>query len=162
MINFILLSSLAASPNLPLTDMLIRGNSVSNTFGMVRNSGKRAHQGWDLSARVGQPVYAIAPFNTTSSGYHADYGYWIQYTSTVSGYIYFNAHLSKFLDLPDGGKAGDVIGYCGNSGNARNTDTHLHFEMREVSNPGLGLSGRVSPAKTFGSWTLYLTNPEGK
>ena len=159
MITLALLSSLAVSPNLPLSDMKIRGNSISNTFGMVRNSGTRAHQGWDLSAKVGQPVFAIAPFRTSSSGYHTDYGYWVQYTSIDSGYIYFNAHLSKVPFLPEEGQIGDIIGYAGNTGNARNTDTHLHFEMRTEENPGLGLSGRVSPATTFGSWTLYLTQP---
>jgi murein DD-endopeptidase MepM/ murein hydrolase activator NlpD len=160
MINeIVLLPILAGNPALPLTDMKIRDNSHSNTFGMVRNNGTRAHQGWDLEAKLGEPVYAIAPYTDVTYGYHDDYGYWVQYRSTKSGYYYFNAHLSKIPPLPEKGSVGDVIGFAGRSGNARGTSVHLHFEMRTVKKPGLGLKGRVTPATTFGSWKLYLTKP---
>lgn len=162
MIILTILSSLAVSSSFPLSEMHIRNNSISNTFGMVRNSGRKAHQGWDLSAKIGDPVFSIAPFETSMSGYHADYGYWVMYRSTKSGYYYFNAHLSRIPPLPKRGKIGDIIGYVGTSGNARNSDPHLHFEMRTKAYPGLGLSGRLSPANTFGSWTLYLTQPRSK
>jgi murein DD-endopeptidase MepM/ murein hydrolase activator NlpD len=47
----------------PLEWNVIRRNSVSNTFGMVRNYANgtpKPHQGWDFSAAVGTPAFAIA------------------------------------------------------------------------------------------------------
>lgn len=48
----------------PLKTCVIRSaglaSAKSATFGMVRNGGTRAHQGIDLQADVGTPVYAIA------------------------------------------------------------------------------------------------------
>jgi murein DD-endopeptidase MepM/ murein hydrolase activator NlpD len=89
-------------------------------------------------------------------GIHKDYGYWLQYRSEKSGYYYFYAHLSEIENVSKG-KPGTLIGYTGNSGNAKDTTPHLHFEMRTVSRPGLGLNGRVSPANTFGSWKQFTT-----
>ncbi len=156
MIELLLLSTVAVGVAYPLDVMHIRGNSLSNTFGMVRSGNSRAHQGWDLEAIIGDPVYAIAPFRDIRSGFHKDYGYWVSYKSLNSGYIYFNAHLSS-IPLVKEGEVGTVIGYVGNTGNARMTSTHLHFEMRTMWSPGLGLNGRVSPSNTFGSWTKYTT-----
>jgi murein DD-endopeptidase MepM/ murein hydrolase activator NlpD len=150
------LSALAAVSGHPLDVMHIRGNSIKHTFGMVRNSGTRAHQGWDFEAKIGTPVYAIAPFKLMEFGIHKDYGYWLQYRSERSGYYYFYAHLSEIENVSKG-KPGTLIGYTGNSGNAKDTTPHLHFEMRTVSRPGLGLNGRVSPANTFGSWKQFTT-----
>jgi hypothetical protein len=47
----------------PLVSNMIRGRSVNNTFGMVRkhaNGGMKPHQGWDLEASVGDPVYLLS------------------------------------------------------------------------------------------------------
>jgi murein DD-endopeptidase MepM/ murein hydrolase activator NlpD len=90
------------------------------------------------------------------TGFHKDYGYWAMYQSTKSGYYYFNAHLSKLV-LVESGEPGTIIGYVGNTGNARGVSAHLHFEMRTEAHPGLGLNGRVSPANTFGSWKQFST-----
>ena len=43
----------------PLNIMRIRHDHPKHTFGMVRHGGRRPHQGWDLTAPVGTPVYAI-------------------------------------------------------------------------------------------------------
>src|SRR5205085_1954490 len=50
----------------PLRTMKLRGiynaglAPKQSTFGNVRNGGLKPHQGWDLAAPVGTPVYAIA------------------------------------------------------------------------------------------------------
>jgi murein DD-endopeptidase MepM/ murein hydrolase activator NlpD len=36
----------------------IRRDIRNNAFGMVRNGGSRVHQGWDLYAVPGTPLYA--------------------------------------------------------------------------------------------------------
>ncbi len=149
-------AALAVVTALPLDVNVIRGNSINNTFGMVRNQGRRAHQGWDFSAEVGTPVYAICDYVKMQSGHSKDYGYWFQYESIRSGYIYFVAHLKRPIFIREQGLKGEIVGYVGKTGNASNVEPHLHFEMRTMWNPGLGLNGRVSPANTFGSWTNYL------
>lgn len=155
-ITVVLVTALVVGRPLPLDDLVIRGNSINHTFGMVRNGGARAHQGWDFKAEVGQPIYAIAPYDEAWTGYSSSYGYWMQYKSLNSGYIYFHAHLLGLAKLKESGVVGDIVGYVGRSGNARYTDPHLHFEMRTSANPGLGLRNRVSPSNTFGSWENYL------
>ena len=57
----------------PLDVSVIRKNFVANTFGMVRNGGQRAHQGWDLLAYPGTRCYAVAD-GVVTTGFHPDYG----------------------------------------------------------------------------------------
>jgi peptidoglycan LD-endopeptidase LytH len=60
----------------------------------------------------------------------------------VSGNRYYYAHLDAYRDdLPEGSpvRAGDVIGFNGDTGNARFSVPHLHFEVHprggEAVNP---------------------------
>lgn len=143
-----------AARQYPLDTMCIVNGTINNSFGMVRNNGSKAHQGWDLVAKIGTKVYAIADSVVVEAKYHKDYGYYIVIKSHKSGYYYQYAHLSRFrvkegMEL----KSGEVIAYTGRSGNARNISPdnyHLHFEMRLTANPGLGLAGRLSPVEGIG------------
>ena len=45
---------------------------------------------------------------------------------------------------------GDLIALSGNSGNASNTPSHLHFELRTHPNLGKGLAGRINPGELLG------------
>ncbi|MBI4260692.1 MAG: peptidoglycan DD-metalloendopeptidase family protein [Actinobacteria bacterium] len=96
----------------------------SSTFGDPR-SGGRTHQGNDIFAPAGNAVYA--PFDGTAS----DATNWPLGGISVKvygadGYTY-GAHLSALGKLGSV-KAGDVVGYVGNTGNASSTAPHLHFE----------------------------------
>jgi hypothetical protein len=48
---------------------------------------------------------------------------------TSGGDYWYYAHMSDYADLSNGDPvaSGDVIGYCGNSGNAISTPPHVHF-----------------------------------
>ena len=75
-------------------------------------------------APYGTPVRAPFPgVATTSSSYLGGLGV---YVHGEKGFV-FNAHLSRFGKLGRV-KAGDIIGYVGNTGNARYTSPHNHFE----------------------------------
>lgn len=142
---------------LPLDRNEIRGNKINNAFGMVRNAGTKAHQGWDLLAMPLTNCYAIADGIISLTGVQTDYGNVVALEFEHRGRKLhaFYAHLSVVfvrMDLPV--RCGEVIALTGRSGNAHNLSAdqlHLHFEIRTVANhPGVGLAGRLDPAQVYG------------
>lgn len=139
----------------PLDANVIRRNSVANTFGMVRNGGQRAHQGWDLLAYPGTRCYAVAD-GVITAGFHADYGKYIilQFEHRGQSLFAFYAHLN--IALARTGQRvvlGEWLGLTGNTGNAStmaDDDQHLHFEIRTIKLPGRGLGGRLDPKTVYG------------
>lgn len=61
------------------------------------------------------------------------------------------AHLSSFCVIDgDEVKAGDIIGYSGETGNAKGTKgPHVHFEVRDDQKPGGSTNHRCNPALYF-------------
>ena len=102
--------------------------SFTDTYGAPR-SGGRAHQGTDLLASYGAPVYAVADgvIDTASSSN----GGISLYLRASNGERYFYAHNSANV-ASDGERvsAGELIARVGSTGNAGGTN-HVHFE-REV------------------------------
>jgi len=49
-------------------------------------------------------------------------------------------------------RAGEVIAFVGNSGDAETTPPHLHFEIHPASLLGLGYDGAVDPTAYLRSW----------
>ena len=95
------------------------------TCGYLCYSG---HYAIDISAYVGQPVYAADSGVIVSAGYSSGYGYNIL-INHKNGYYTRYAHLSS-LNVSSGQtvEAGQTIGLAGNTGNS--TGPHLHFEIR--------------------------------
>ena len=146
----------------PLSTNVIRGRKTNNTFGMVRNGGKKPHQGWDFSARVGTPAYAVADGTVEFIKNSGAYGLQmcISFKFNNQTYYAFYAHM-KIINVKKGDNVTmkQKIGECGKSGNAFNlpaSEDHLHFEIRTRLHCGLGLVGRVSPIKIFGKCPLHL------
>lgn len=147
----------------PLAHNMIRNNAESNTFGLVRHKAdgsRKPHQGWDFEAPVGTPCFAIADGKIELVYNSKDYGDVIVLAFPFNGSKLYAAyaHLSRVEVAP--GKAvakGERIGRTGDSGNAKGMtgkDLHLHFEIRTVPRPGVGLDGRISPIKIFGEIPL--------
>ncbi len=61
------------------------------------------------------------------------------------------AHLSSFCVIEgDEVKAGDIIGYSGETGNAKGTKgPHVHFEVRSAQSCGRGMNNRCNPSLYF-------------
>lgn len=49
-------------------------------------------------------------------------------------------------------RAGDVVGFVGNTGDALGTPYHLHFEAHPVAFLGLGYDGAVDPTPYLEGW----------
>jgi murein DD-endopeptidase MepM/ murein hydrolase activator NlpD len=102
-----------------------KDDAVRSVFGMPRDSGKRHHEGVDIFAPRLTPVLAVADGRVTPR--ENELGGNIVWLSTP-GVSYYYAHLERAAVTPGQRvRAGDVIGFVGNSGNAVTTDPHLHF-----------------------------------
>ncbi len=100
-------------------------SDFADSWGDARSSGRR-HEGVDMEADGGTPVVAVrdgaAEFKRSNLGGNA---IWL---TTSSGERFYYAHLDAWEGESRQVRAGDVIGYVGQTGNARGD--HLHFETR--------------------------------
>jgi hypothetical protein len=101
--------------------------AIASVFGDPREGGRRDHHGVDIFSARGTPVVAavdgVVRVSTSNLGGQV---IWLTGRSR-RGRLYY-AHLDNWA-VADGAavRAGDVIGYVGNTGNARTTPPHLHF-----------------------------------
>lgn len=121
----------SAKKKLIPTMLPVEGGWYSSDFGWRIDpfTGQRAyHEGIDVMAEVGTPIYAAAGGVVVFSGTHPQYGNMIE-IDHGNGLITRYAHASKRL-----AKVGDLvvrgveIGKVGKTGRA--TGSHLHFEVR--------------------------------
>ena len=80
------------------------------------------------------------------------YRLWLRDTQ---GNQFYYAHLSAFSPLAQNGaevKAGDVVGFMGNSGDAAGTPYHLHFEIHPLGMLHMGYDGVVSAYPYLVAW----------
>jgi murein DD-endopeptidase MepM/ murein hydrolase activator NlpD len=113
---------------------------VGNNFGAdSKLYGAGAHEGVDISATLGQHVFAVEDGvlsrQFTGSG-AAGLGWELRPTVGDTSYRYF--HLSGFADGLTTGSAvvaGQLIGYVGDTGNPGAGNYHLHFEVRPGNVP---------------------------
>jgi murein DD-endopeptidase MepM/ murein hydrolase activator NlpD len=113
--------------------------SFSDTWGAAR-SGGRSHEGVDMLAPMGTPIYAYEDGVITSTS-PSSLGGISLYLEGDSGNEYFYTHLSGFVSGISANvrvSAGQHIAHNGDSGNAAGIP-HLHFEVR----PGGG--AKVNP-----------------
>lgn len=121
---------LDSSLRLPLDNDLFW---VSSEFGKRKNpfSGEmKNHNGIDLAAAEGTPVYAIKDGAVYAAiEKDPEFGNYIILSHDLGKMTSIYAHLSKItVDRYQYVKKGDVIGYVGQTGKA--TGPHLHFEIR--------------------------------
>lgn len=109
---------------------VVGGASFSNDWGSPRPGG-RHHEGIDLFAQSGTPVIAISDGTLFKVGWNT-VGGWRFWLRDRWGNEFYHAHLSAFAPAAKEGatvKAGTVIGFVGNTGDARTTPSHVHFEI---------------------------------
>ncbi len=121
---------LVSMPEPAAIDMPVAGlkrGAWVDTWHAPRAPGRR-HEGIDIFAKKGAPVLATTEGIITGRGVNSLGGNAI-WLLGPGGQRHYYAHLDRFADVSVGDrvKAGDLIGYVGNTGNARTTPPHLHY-----------------------------------
>ncbi len=129
-------------------------SSYIDTFGAPR-ADVSYHHGDDIFGQLGQPLLAVADGTIFSVGWNKIGGnrLWIL---DEQGNQFYYAHLSAFAPAAKNGarvKAGQVVGFMGNTGDAEGTPVHLHFEVHPVSFLYLGYDGAVDPTPYLDAWS---------
>jgi murein DD-endopeptidase MepM/ murein hydrolase activator NlpD len=114
--------------------------SLYNSWGAPRDGGRRRHKGIDIFAPKGTAVVAVADGIISYIGDQPKGGHCLWLT-TENGTSFYYAHLDRWAaGLYEGleVRSGELLGYVGNTGNARTTPPHLHFAVNdndEMVNP---------------------------
>lgn len=136
------LNQIRLSRSLPIPVAKVSKRDLKDTWGAARSNG-RSHEGIDIMAPRGTKVFS------TTDGIIADLrnnqlGGKVIWIRGPQGSWHYYAHLDghkRGLNVGDVVKKGELIGYVGNTGNARHTAPHLHYGIylqgkgRGVVNP---------------------------
>jgi murein DD-endopeptidase MepM/ murein hydrolase activator NlpD len=129
--------------------------SFGDTFGSPRPwIASGWHHGVDIFGQLGTPILAVADGTVFSVGWNELGGYrlWLR---DRDGNEFYYAHLSAYSPFAVNGrqvKAGTVLGFMGNSGDAETTPYHLHFEIHPVGLLYLGYDGVANPNPYLTAW----------
>jgi peptidoglycan LD-endopeptidase LytH len=124
---------------LPVPVQGLRRKQIANTWKAPR-PGDRKHEGQDIFARRGTPVISATRGVVTRVSDKVLGGKSV-FVFGPGGRTYFYTHLDRYAeDLTPGAivTPGMVLGYVGNTGNARTTPPHLHFGI-------YGPGGAINP-----------------
>jgi murein DD-endopeptidase MepM/ murein hydrolase activator NlpD len=119
----------------PIADPRLAGRAraarLTSGFGLRPHpllGGLRFHQGIDLAAHAGAPVYSAAAGTVAATGWHGGYGLLVT-VRYPQGMQSRYAHLSGVAVSPGQPiRKGQLIGFVGATG--RTTGPHLHYEVR--------------------------------
>lgn len=107
-------------------------------FGVVNKTHPNGHQGIDIAAPKGTYIYPLTDGVVSRVANEAKGGLAV-YINHSNGYRSFYTHLnSANVKVGDKVTKNTVIGTVGNSGNARGTSPHVHFQVwknNQIINP---------------------------
>jgi murein DD-endopeptidase MepM/ murein hydrolase activator NlpD len=113
--------------SLPFPVSGLTAAAIQSEFGAARDEGRRQHEGIDIFAPRQTPALAVVD-GMAQTGTNNLGGNVVWLRGRAFGASFYYAHLDRFaFEGTATVKAGDVVGYVGNTGNARTTPPHLHF-----------------------------------
>ncbi len=136
----------------------------TDTWGAPR-SGGRAHEGVDMMGPKGTPLLAAADGVITWFRHDDVRGNYLELTGD-DGWVYHYSHMNNDTPGTDDGanpfeyayapgmergvrvSAGQLIAYMGDSGNAENAGSHLHFEIETPDGQAINPTPSVDAART--------------
>jgi murein DD-endopeptidase MepM/ murein hydrolase activator NlpD len=127
--------------------------AYGDSFGVPR-ADTIWHHGDDIFAPLGAPVLAVTDGTVYSVGWEKLGGNRLWLRDRAGNQFYY-AHLSAYSPLAVNGsevRAGDVLGFVGNTGDADGGAYHLHFEIHPVGLLFLGYDGVVDPTPFLDAW----------
>jgi peptidoglycan LD-endopeptidase LytH len=114
--------------------ILERPYSFIDSWGAARSGGRR-HQGTDVMAPHGARVFAFVNGVVSRESSSTNGGTQL-YLQGDNGVEYFYAHLSGYaVSTGTRVRAGQLVAYNGQTGNARFTAPHTHFEVHLAGGP---------------------------
>jgi hypothetical protein len=112
------------------------------------------HHGDDIFAPVGTPVVAVASGTLNRVGWER-IGGWRLWVRDSLGNEFYYAHLAGYSPSALRSRrvrAGQVLGFVGNTGDAFTTPFHLHFEVHPHQLRYLHYDGAVDPTSYLDHW----------
>ncbi|WP_201549918.1 M23 family metallopeptidase [Psychrobacter fjordensis] len=115
---------------LPTEDSLpspLPEQNLTDTWGAARSQG-RSHEGIDIFAARGTPIQSTTQGIVRKVGEN-NLGGRVVVIVGPGGAGHYYAHLEDYADIAPNNwvNAGDIIGYVGDSGNAKGTPPHVHY-----------------------------------
>jgi murein DD-endopeptidase MepM/ murein hydrolase activator NlpD len=127
--------------------------SFGDSYGAAR-SDVSWHHGDDIFAPLGTPVVAVADGTLNRVGWERLGGWRLWVRDRLANEFYY-AHLSGYTGTALRGtrvRAGQVLGFVGDTGDAFGTPFHLHFEIHPRSLLSLRYDGAVDPTTYLQHW----------
>ena len=126
------LAAMDKPTTLPVPVEGIKPRALRDTWGGARSEGRK-HEGIDIFARRGTPVLSTTEGIVARVGTNSLGGQVVWVMGPV-GQRHYYAHLDRYADVAAGMRieAGRVLGYVGDTGNAKGTPPHLHYGVYDM------------------------------
>lgn len=155
---------LDAPVSLPVPVQGVAARRLADTWGAAR-AGGRTHQGIDIFARRGTPVLSATEGVVTRVGTN-ELGGQVVWVMGPGRQMHYYAHLDGYADIRRGQLVapGDVLGFVGNTGNAKGTPPHLHYGIYATGGalnpyPLLTAPAPTEPAPTASGSSASASRP---
>jgi peptidoglycan LD-endopeptidase LytH len=125
----------AGSPRLTVPVEGVARSAIRDSWGDDRGGGTRAHHGVDIAAPAGARVLA-AGAGTVEKLFHSNLGGTTLYVRSADGrWVHYYAHLAGYAPGVREGlrvRAGALLGFVGDTGDAGPGNFHLHFGLQRM------------------------------
>lgn len=129
-------SSATGRPPLRVPVAGVVAEALTDTWGQSRAGGARTHEAIDIPAPGGTPVLAAMTGRVDKLFESKDGGTTLYVRSVDGRWMTYYAHLAGYAEGIAEGRtiaAGQRIGFVGDTGNAGEGNTHLHFALNRMA-----------------------------